>query len=341
MLRRLGPFINQNEVDELNYQVHRTVYTRSLCRYQPEENNVTFSMSRISNEDATVSFFTICYEGDWERILKENRLERIIRQCNYDFFERGLIINNVKDRATVEQYAKEAVKNNIIDVYYFSEDYSNEILPKFSITRESFRLDFHDGYYYSIGPLTAVYLAKGKYLMYLTGDCLIEPHSQPWIDESVARMEADKQIFVASARGVDTNIECTWYASREDASYFYTNGFSDQCFLVETSRLQGDIYNHYHYYTERYPVYGGRLFEKRVNSYMCVNQLNRIVKKDAFYSHEKLLNKGLEDTQTKPTLRKRIRRIAGNYSRKLRKAINKRIFGHTTKVDGIKKKWYV
>jgi hypothetical protein len=298
-------------------------------------------MTMISKESKTVSFFTICYEGDWERILKENRLERIIRQCNYDFFERGLIINNVKDRPTVERYAKEAVQKGIIDVYYFSEDYSEEILQKFSITRDSFRLDFYDGYYYSIGPLTAVYLAKGKYLVYLTGDCLIEPHSVPWIDESVARMEDDRNIFVASARGVDTNIECTWYTSKEDDAFFYTHGFSDQCFMVETQRLHGDIYNHYHYYTERYPVYGGRLFEKRVNSYMCVKQLDRIVRKGAFYSHEKLLNAGLEDVQTKPTLSKKLKRMAGNSSRKLRKAINKRLFGHTTKVDGIVKKWHI
>lgn len=298
-------------------------------------------MTMISKERKTVSFFTICYEGDWERILKENRLERIIRQCNYDFFEKGLIINNVKDRPTVEQYAKEAVQKGIIDVYYFSEDYSGEILQKFSITRDSFRLDFYDGYYYSIGPLTAVYLAKGKYLVYLTGDCLIEPHSVPWIDESMERMENDKNIFVASARGVDTNIECTWYTSKEDDSFFYTHGFSDQCFMVETQRLHADIYNHYHYYTERYPVYGGRLFEKRVNSYMCVKQLDRIVRKGAFYSHEKLLNAGLEDVQTKPTFSKKLKRMAGNSSRKIRKAINKRIFGHTTKVDGVVKKWHI
>jgi len=298
-------------------------------------------MSIPSNENATVSFFTICYEGDWERILKENRLERIIGQCKYDFSERGLIINNVKDRPTVEQYAKDAVQKGIIDVYYFSEDYSAEILKQFSIRRESFHLDFYDGYYYSIGPLTAVFLAKSKYLVYLTGDCLIDPKSAPWIGESAERMDADKQIFVASARGWDTNIECTWYASKEDESYIYTYGFSDQCFMVEPSRLRGDIYNEYHYYTERYPVYGGRLFEKRVNSYMCNHQLNRIVKKDAFYSHEKLLNEGLEDSQVKPSLSKRIKRIAGNSSRKIRKAINKRIFGHTTKVDGKVRKWHV
>lgn len=296
-------------------------------------------MNNISS--TTVSFFTICYEGDWERILKENRLERIIKQCNFDFFERGLIINNVKDRALVEQYAQEAVKKGIIDVYYFSEDHSATILSKLSIKRSSFRLDFYDGYYYSIGPLTAAYQAKGKYLLYFTGDCLMEPHSKPWIGESIARMEADKQIFVASARGADTEPEVQFHAIGEDDSYIYTNGFSDQCFLVETSRLQGDIYNFYHYYTERYPLYGGELFEKRVNSYMCINQYSRIVSKHAFYSHEKLLNEGLQDIQEKPGLDKKIKRVAGKYSRKIRKAINRRIFGHSKNVDGKVKKWRI
>jgi hypothetical protein len=304
-------------------------------------NILHINMSMISNESPTVSFFTICYEGDWERILKENRLERIIRQCNYTFFERGLIINNVKDRPLVEQYAKEAVKKGIIDVYYFSEDHIDNILSQFSIKRSSFHLDFYDGYYYSIGPLTAVYKAKGKYLLYFTGDCLVEEHSAPWIGESVARMEADKQILVASARGVDTEPEFNLSAFKEDDSYIYTYGFSDQCFLLEAKRLHGDIYNHYHYYTERYPLYGGDLFEKRVNNYMCVNQLSRIVKKGAFYSHEKLLNEGLEDIQVKPGLRKRMRRVAGSYSRKIRKAINRRILGHSRNVDGKPRRWHL
>ncbi|PSL23693.1 hypothetical protein [Chitinophaga ginsengisoli] len=295
----------------------------------------------ISYENATVSFFTVCYEGDWERILKENRLERIIRQCNYHFFEKGLIINNVKDRSLVERYAEEAVKKGIIDVYFFSEDYSDKILSEFSIKRSSFRLDFYDGYYYSIGPLTAVYNAKGKYLLYFTGDCLIETHSVPWISESIERMEADKQIFVASARGADTEPECNHHAIGEDESYIYTNGFSDQCFLVETRRLRDKIYNHYHYYTERYPIYGGDLFERRVNGYMCGNQLSRIVKKGAFYSHEKLLNEGLENIPAKPGLNKKIRRVAAKYSRKFRKAINRRIFGHSKKVDGNVRKWHI
>lgn len=278
----------------------------------------------------TISFFTNCYEGDWERVLKENRLETMIERCKTNFFEKVLIINNVKDRNEVEQYAKAAVDKKIIDAYYFAEDHSDAILSAFSITRKSFHLDFYDGYWYSMGPLAAIYFCKGKYLLYFTCDCMIEEGASPsWITDSVELMKRDNSIFVANPIGDDNRGECKDGTLKEDDKYYYTIGFSDQCFLVENSRFYGDIYNDYHYFSERYPVYAGDLFEKRVNSYMSLNLLTRIIRKDVYYSHEKLLNKELESLRAKPSLKKKAKMMAGTYSRKLRKAINRRILGHS------------
>ncbi len=278
----------------------------------------------------TISFFTNCYEGDWERVLKENRLETMIERCKTNFFEKVLIINNVKDRNQVEQYAKAAVDKKIIDAYYFAEDHSEAILSAFSISRKSFHLDFYDGYWYSMGPLAAIYFCKGKYLLYFTCDCMIEEGASPgWITDSVELMKKDSSIFVANPIGDDNRGECKDGTLREDDKYYYTIGFSDQCFLVETSRFYGDIYNDYHYFSERYPVYAGDLFEKRVNSYMSLNLLTRIIRKDVYYSHEKLLNKELEALRAKPSIKKKAKMMAGTYSRKLRKAINRRILGHS------------
>jgi hypothetical protein len=278
----------------------------------------------------TVSFFTICYEGDWERILKENRLETIIARCNVNFFEKVLVINNVKNRELVEQYAKEAVDKKILDAYYFSEDHSEAVLSAFSITRKSFHLDFYDGYWYSIAPLTAIYFCKGKYLLFFTGDCMMEERSNPrWIQESVELMQQDNTILVANPITEGLLGECKNGAIKEDDKYYYTIGFSDQCFLVEKSRFYGNIYNDYHYFTEHYPVYGGELFEKRVNSYMSNNLFFRIMRKDAFYTHEKLLNKDLEGLHIKPSFKKKAKMMAATCSRKIRKVINRRILGHT------------
>lgn len=279
-----------------------------------------------------VSFFTNCYENDWERVLKENRLQIIIERCNMAFFEKVLIINNVKDRALVEQYAKAAVDKKIIDAYYFSEDYSEAILFAFSVTRESFYLDFHDGYWYSIGPMAAIYLCKGKYLLYFTCDCMIfEGASSEWIIDAVNIMEKDRSIL--SANPLDSGIVTTDYVVGEDDKFFYSTIFSDHCFLIERDRFYGDIYNEYHYFSERYFVYTGELFEKRIGSYMACNNLFRIVRKDVGYSHVKLLNEGLEQQYSNPGFKKKARLFAATWSRRIRKAINRRILGHTKHRD--------
>jgi hypothetical protein len=287
-------------------------------------------MNFVNKQDATVSFFTNCYENDWERVLIENRLETMIKRCNYDFFERVLIINNVKDRTKVEQYAIEAVSKNIIDAYYFSEDHSEKILSAFSITRDSFVLDFYDGYWYSMGPLSAVYFCKGKYLLYFTCDCIMDPTatSSHWIGESIKELRKNRSIFVANPFWNDNIVESRHDNFKEENNFIHVSAFSDQCFLVENNRLYGDIYNTYHYASEKYPIYAGNLFEKRVYSYMCNNRFTRITRNDVYYIHERLLNHSLEDRPKGIHLLKELKKMAGICSRKLRKVIYKRFKGH-------------
>lgn len=50
-----------------------------------------------------------------------------------------MIINNVLDKNKVEKFAAEAVEKKIIDAYYFSEDYNEQILAEFGISRSSFK----------------------------------------------------------------------------------------------------------------------------------------------------------------------------------------------------------
>jgi hypothetical protein len=120
-----------------------------------------------------VSFFTCCYEADWEFFLKEDRLKEMIERCNYPFASKNLVINNVDDRDKVIQFAELAIKEGIIDNYFFSEDHAERVLERFSIKRKDFRLDGFDGYWYSIAPLTAVYLCSTEYILYFMGDCML------------------------------------------------------------------------------------------------------------------------------------------------------------------------
>jgi len=281
-------------------------------------------MDISTKQNCSVSFFTICYEGDWERILIGDRLETMVKRCGIDFFEKVLIITNVNDREKVEKFAILAVENKVIDAYYFSEDYSDEILKAFSIQRKSFVLDFYDGYCYSMGPLTAVYQCKSDYLLFFTGDCMVEPDkSSYWITEGIKLLESDKKILIANPLWAYNQGEVSNESFKEDKDWYYGYGFSDQCFLVEVKRLQGNVYNYYHVESERYPVYGGNLFEKRIDNFMRSQELGRITKKDVCFIHEKLMNEGVSQEVKKVPVKKKIKQIASVYLRKIRKRVNR------------------
>ena len=53
-------------------------------------------------------------------------------------------------------------------------------------------------------------------------------------------------------------------------------GFSDQCYLINTDVFKNKIYNFTHPDSERYPKYGGELFEKKCDAFMRTNNKYRI-----------------------------------------------------------------
>ena len=268
--------------------------------------------------DKTVSFFTVCYEKDWEKILKENRIGTLISNCNFPFNEKVLIINNVKNRKLVEGYAIEAVNNKIIDKYYFSEDFSEKLLSTFCIRRKSFVLDTYDGYWYSIGPLSAVYCCQSKYLLYFTGDCMVPLSNSPWIQDAIEVFESNSTILTANPVWDNKIQEAIDESFSEDSKWCYSYGFSDQCFLLEKSRLYGDVYNYYHPASERYPMYGGNIFERRILCYMRCKNLHRITRKDIYYTHIKLLSDSYSKEVPKKSLAKKFRKIVANLLKKRR-----------------------
>jgi hypothetical protein len=68
-------------------------------------------------------------------------------------------------------------------------------------------------------------------------------------------------------------------------SFFVGYGFSDQCYLVRTSAFRAPIYGEKNALSERYPWYGGELFEKRVDSWMRNNCRPRLTHRSAWYRH--------------------------------------------------------
>jgi hypothetical protein len=239
----------------------------------------------------TVSFFTCCYKADWEFFLKEGRLKEMIDRCHYDFDSRNLVINNVIDREEVKRYADKAVTDGVIDQYFFSDEYIGGALRHFHLKRKYFRLDGYDGYWYSVAPLTAAFVCTTSYLLFFTGDCMMqEKYDGAWIQEGIGQLQ-DEKIFCVTPLWAyfDKKVEKNF---KEGVNCFYDQGFSDQCFLARSRDLRGDIYNEYHVLSEVFPIYGGNHFERRVFCYINNRKLLRCVFRNVVYEHDKLVKPG-------------------------------------------------
>jgi hypothetical protein len=141
-----------------------------------------------------ITFFTQCYENDWLAVVNQGALARKIEYINYDFSKKNLIITNVKDRKYVEQSLSKLIDDKTIDSYFFTDDYSDKVLEFFDIKMDS----FNGGYWYSIGPLLAVYLCDTEYMVYLTGDSITEKKGYDWITEGIKILETNDKVKVVN-----------------------------------------------------------------------------------------------------------------------------------------------
>ncbi len=229
-----------------------------------------------------VTFETKVYENDWEYLLKDGFLKTMIERCNYSFQHKTVMINNVKNLKKVKYYADKALDEKIIDNYYVVDDYVEEVLTYFDIDITSFR----GGYYYSISELVSIYLCKDDFLLHFSSDSFLGRYSEDnWITDALELMNEHPKIVVANP---------VWnnnYKEAENESFstldkFYIGyGFSDQCYLIKTKVFQQQIYSETNNISDRYPKYGGELFEKRVDAFMRNKGLKRITSTKCTYFH--------------------------------------------------------
>ena len=236
----------------------------------------------MRNTKKMVTFETKVYEKDWKYILKGNYLEKMIKRCNFDFAEKTLFINNVKDKNKVRKYAEKKVEQGVINSYYFVDEYSEKVLKHFDIEKDSFK----GGYYYSISELVSIYLCKTEYLLHFSSDSYIEKSDLNWIDKAIKVFQNRNDIIVANPTWNYRYSEAKSESFSENLDFFIGFGFSDQCYLIKTEIFKGNIYNTFHNDSERYPKYGGELFEKRVDSFMRNNNLYRMTSKEVSYIHK-------------------------------------------------------
>jgi hypothetical protein len=229
----------------------------------------------------TITFATSCWERDWDILLKTKFLKHKIERNQYAFAKRMLIINNVRNRAKVEKYARRAVKSGVLTDYFFAEDYINEALECFQLTKEA----LGKGYYYSNHELASIYLCSTDYLLFYTGDTTLYENVN-WIDAALAEFENNDNYKVANLVWNRRYEEAKSESSFETQDFYVGYGFSDQSFLVRTKDFKAPIYNETNPASARYPEYGGETFEKRVYSWMRNHHYLRLTYKHGSYMHE-------------------------------------------------------
>lgn len=229
----------------------------------------------------SVTFATSCWERDWDILLRTKFLQNKIERNEYDFTKKVLIVNNVKDRSKVEKYAREAVDKAVITDYFFVEDYINEALEHFQLTKEA----LGKGFYYSNHELISIYLCQTDYLVFFTGDTRLDRKIR-WIEPAITEFEKNSGFKVANPVWNEKFDEAKNESTSEIGDFYVSFGFSDQCFLVRTNDFKAPIYNETNSASERYPEYGGETFEKRVDSWMRNHNFLRLTFKHGSYLHE-------------------------------------------------------
>ncbi|MHC0038676.1 hypothetical protein [Pseudoneobacillus sp. C159] len=198
----------------------------------------------------------------------------------YSFSNKVLFINNVQDKELVSYHAEILVKEGILTSFVIVDDYAEEALDFFGLTKDCFGA----GYYYSISELVSIYLCKTEYLLHFSSDSILEKPID-WIKNAIKKMEGNMKIKVANPTWNGQYQEALAESIEED-DYFYTGfGFSDQCYLIRVKDFKQKIYMEKNSLSERYPVYGGELFEKRVDAWMRNNNYYRITYKLGSYIH--------------------------------------------------------
>ncbi len=116
-----------------------------------------------------VTFETKCWEKDYKLMLETPHLKNMIQNCNCNFMERHVVVNNVDNKSKVREDCQKLVENGIIDTYYFADEYADEVLKEYDISKDSFA----GGYYYSIAELVGIFCCKTKYLLHFSSDSYI------------------------------------------------------------------------------------------------------------------------------------------------------------------------
>ena len=229
----------------------------------------------------SVSLFVNCFERDYRSVLAPGFMKAKAAQFRFPFDRVVVTINNTADPLSAARMGAEATDRGEIHGYL---EVSKELPDALALCGLK---DSDLGYvrHYMDFALVAVKHALPNYLLYCCAEVdLLTPFD--WISEAVAKLEADQSLLVANPSWASDPTGAHRESIRREGDHWIGMGFSDQCFLVDSTRLAAPIYRYKHEAGSRYPMSDlGDIFEKRVDAYMRHHKLLRISDARVFYNH--------------------------------------------------------
>ncbi len=234
-------------------------------------------------EPASVTFETKVWEQDWKVVLDRERLSAQISAHEFPFAARAVIVNNVDDVARVVRRCRHLIDAGILDRVTVVDEHLDATLTRLGLSRDS----FGRGYVYSVAELVGIATCTTEYLLHMSGDTTLAAPAA-WIPPTIDLMRNDPGVVTATVVWNGLMHEVDAEADWSDDTFSYGFGFSDQLYLIRREQFAQPIYGFSHPASERYPAYGGELFEKRVDSWMRTHDLRRAVFRGASYRHENI-----------------------------------------------------
>lgn len=173
--------------------------------------------------------------------------------------------------------------NDIPITIHFVKNNLNQALSAFNINQFTEK-DFYI-------PFVDLYLCETDYLLHINVDnSLLNPNGITWIDEAITLLSSDNRVLTCSPSWITPHNTFDFDSDgpmselvENNSNFILSSGFSDNFFLAKVETLSQIDFNVDVDSTSNFPDYGGISFEKRIASYMQVNNLFRGLHKNVFY----------------------------------------------------------
>lgn len=245
---------------------------------------------------STVCLATALYEKTYNHYIQNDKLRIWLKKLNYNFDEIIIFFNNISQEGYEKciQYLKSFTDLKIS--IGLSETFTNDVIKQFNL-ESNYRET--RGYWYSIANFSQILMSKSDYILYICEDISIVHPSDSFIVDSIKALEENPDCIATcmnwswigyppeKGSGHDAGEEEENYTkpTHKNDKFYLCNGFGDHIYLSNRQKLLNIDYNTHHPFVDRFPVYSGESFDKRLNSYQTIHNMYRYVHKKLHYAH--------------------------------------------------------